>query len=119
MHLTWTSLLFVLTDIPARQVASHFKRWVSGIVLAHGHRTQMATTGRDDTPVQGVFEGMSCADADEAIAAFNFEQEWATKCCLNDTYAGSLMRISGTETKMKPTFWCVGPFRALPENSHS
>lgn len=61
---------------------------------------------------------MSCADADGAVAAFLAEQEWATECRINNTYAGSLMKISGNESKMKPTFWCVGPFRALPQNSH-
>jgi len=68
---------FVLTDIPATQIASLFKRWVSGTVLAHGHGVRVATTGRDDTPVHGVFEGLSCGEADEAVAAFNSEVEWA------------------------------------------
>ena len=114
-------------DIPARQVASLFKRWVSslfkrwvsGVVLAHGHGARIATTGRDDTPVHRMFEGLSCGEADEAVAAFNSEVEWAAECRLNNTYAGSLMKVSGCKSKMKPTFWCVGPFRAIPQNSHS
>jgi len=69
-------------------------------------------------PVHGVFEGLSCGEADEEVAAFNSEVEWAAECRLNNTYAGSLMKVSGSESKMKPTFWCVGPFRAIPQNSH-
>ena len=96
-------------DIPARQVASLFKRWVSGVVLAHGHGARIATTGRDDTPVHGVFEGLSCGEADEAVAAFNSEVEWAAECRLNNTYAGSLMKVSGCESKMNQLFGVWGP----------
>ena len=109
---------FVLTDIPATQIASTFKRWVSRIVLSASTGGRVATSG-DGTPVQGIFEGLSCVDADGAVAAICAKVKWAAECRLHNTYAGSLMRISGNESKMKPTFWCAGPFKALPTNSHS
>ena len=69
--------------------------------------------------IHGVFEGLRCGEADAAVATFSVEMQWAAECHMHDTFAGSLMKVSGSESKMKPTFWSVGPFKAIPENSHS
>jgi len=107
---------FILTGNPsAARVASDFKTWVTHIVAAvSGTSRQVSFQGQ---VVRGVFVGLQPQDPSAITGKFSEYSQWASSCIANQSFAGSLMNITGSSARMSISFHSTGPFGRSPNNS--
>lgn len=61
-------------DIPAAEVAKNFKVWAANVTLfACKSSSACQSASSDGVMVQGVFEGLTCADGDRVGSPFSSE----------------------------------------------
>jgi len=117
IYLALDIFTFIFTGNPsAARVADDFKSWVLAIAASVSGNTFHQPTFQSQM-VRGVFVGLQAPDASEIIGKLSEYSTWASSCITHGFYAGSLMDIMGTSSKMTVTFHNVGPFGGYPNDS--
>jgi len=117
IYLTLDIFTSILTGNPsAVRVADDFKSWAGNIAASVTCSTHHQPTFQGKV-VRGVFEDLQGSDRSKIIGKLSEYSTWASSCATHGFYAGSLMDITGTSSKMTVTFYNVGPFGGYPNNS--
>jgi hypothetical protein len=102
-------LFFKGTDAGASAVS--FRVWVQSVITGaclDSNRPQFKTS--PSGPVTGVVHLISAPALERVLLEFDIAA-WRTECAAIGVYAGSILKVMGSQSQMEVCLQPVGPFR--------